>query len=401
MKSLLKIWPLLLLPASPLFAQDVEFSGHIGVEQRYFWQSGAYQGQLDNHQSSVYIEPELYRSVNDGNGSVVFKPYLRVDSQDSQRTHFDIRELSYVYAGDGWELRTGIRKEYWGVTEFQHLVDVINQTDTVNSFDGEDKLGQAMVNLSLVKDWGIVDLYVLPGFREQIELGQKSRLRGPVSLKDTEVTYESSDEEQHIDYAVRWSHSFVVFDVGAYWFSGTNRQPLINAQLVNGQMQFSQYYQQMDQLAIDVQATVDNWLWKFETLYRDSDLGDFSALQAGVEYSFYGIADSDIDFGLLTEYGWDSRGIVQDPLGNSAFQNDLFVGGRFAFNDVQSSEILMGFGYDLDYESTSFMIEGNRRFGESIIVSLDVRLFNSEDVNDPMLFIDKDDHVQLSAEWYF
>ena len=61
--------------------------------------------------------------------------------------HGDIRELAYVHASDDWELRLGIRKEFWGVTEFQHLVDVINQTDGVEDFDGEDKLGQQMVNL--------------------------------------------------------------------------------------------------------------------------------------------------------------------------------------------------------------------------------------------------------------
>ena len=77
-------------------------------------------------------------------------------------------------------MRVGIRKEFWGVTEFQHLVDVINQTDGVEDFDGEDKLGQQMVNLSLVNDWGIVDLFLLPGFRERTYAGEEGRLRGPL-----------------------------------------------------------------------------------------------------------------------------------------------------------------------------------------------------------------------------
>ena len=35
-----------------------------------------------------------------------------------------------------------------------------NQTDGVEDIDSEDKLGQPMVNLTLERDWGALDLYV-------------------------------------------------------------------------------------------------------------------------------------------------------------------------------------------------------------------------------------------------
>jgi len=54
---------------------------------------------------------------------------------------------------------------FWGVTEFQHLVDIINQTDLVENIDTEDKLGQPMINLALINDWGTVDLFIMPYFR--------------------------------------------------------------------------------------------------------------------------------------------------------------------------------------------------------------------------------------------
>ena len=40
-----------------------------------------------------------------------------------------------------WSLSIGLGKVFWGVTEFNHLVDVINQTDLVEGIDGEAKLG--------------------------------------------------------------------------------------------------------------------------------------------------------------------------------------------------------------------------------------------------------------------
>ena len=386
-------------------ASEVEFeaSGNIAVEQRYFFKDALYPEQLNRSQSSLSIEPELYWQWNDGNDSVIFTPFYRLDSQDSQRSHGDIRELAYIHASDDWELRVGIRKEFWGVTEFQHLVDVINQTDGVEDFDGEDKLGQQMINLSVVNNWGIVDMFLLPGFRERTYAGEEGRLRGPLVVDEDNVNYESSAGQQHLDVALRWSHSVGDFDLGAYWFHGTNREAYLTptVQNVTQQLNLQQYYSQMDQVGVDAQATLGDWLWKFESIFRSTSVEDFWATQAGFEYSFIGVLESNIDLGLLMEHSWDSRGEVALGAQGSLMQNDLFVGARLAFNDMQSSELLMGFGSDLDHNAFSFLIEANRRFGDDFIVTFDVRLLQSNDKNDLLYTLSNDDHAQLSLAWYF
>ncbi len=63
----------------------------------------------------------------------------------------------------------------------------------------------------------------------------------------------------------------------------------------------------------------------------------------GFEYTLYGIFDSPVDLGLIAEYQFDDRGSSFTP-----FQNDLALGGRFAFNDTQSSELLLVTGIDVD-----------------------------------------------------
>ncbi len=382
-------------------ATEFEISGKIGVEQRYFNESAANEIQLDHSQTSVFIEPELYWSWNNGSDSLTFKPYYRLDSHDDERSHGDIRELSYIHASDDWELRAGIRKEFWGVTEFQHLVDVINQTDAVEDIDGEDKLGQLMLNLSLVKEWGIVDLYLLPGFRERTFAGEEGRLRAPVLVDNDNVTYESGAKEQHLDFAVRWSHSLGDFDLGSYWFHGTNRDPILLPTQDGEKLILRQHYVQMDQFGFDAQATLGDWLYKFETIYRHTDADSYWATQAGFEYSFIGIFDSNADLGLLMEHSWDARGEGDEITPGASFQNDLFFGSRIAFNDIQSSEVLMGFSTDLDHSAYSFLIEANRRLGESFKASLDLRLFQSNDPIEQTYSIRDDDHLQFSLEWYF
>jgi len=389
-----------LLLANLVQANDVEFeiSGNVALEQRYFFKDALYSEQLSHSQTSLSIEPELYWQWNNGSDSVTFTPFYRVDSHDEQRTHGDIRELAYIHASDDWELRVGIRKEFWGVTEFQHLVDVINQTDGVEDFDGEDKLGQQMINLSLVNDWGIVDVFLLPGFRERTYAGEEGRLRGPLAVDENNVSYESSAGQQHLDVALRWAHSIGDFDLGAYWFHGTNREAYLTP---SSQTTLAQYYVQMDQLGVDVQATLGDWLWKFESIYRSTNMEDFWATQGGFEYSFIGVFESNLDLGLLMEHSWDSRGEVELGAQGSLMQNDLFVGARLAFNDMQSSELLMGFGSDLDHNAFSFLIEANRRFGDNFIASFDVRLLQSNDENDLLYTLSNDDHAQLSIAWYF
>ena len=380
-------------------ANEFEISGKVALEQRYFSEAGQLENQLKHTQSSASVEAEFFWGWNEGSDTLTFKPFYRVDAQDDERTHGDIRELSYIHASDDWEFRAGIRREFWGVTEFQHLVDVINQTDAVEDFDGEDKLGQLMLNLSLVKEWGIVDVFLLPGFRERTFAGQEGRLRSALLVDNDNISYQSSAKQQHLDFAVRWTHSLGDFDLGSYWFHGTNRDPVLTPTIaqVGEQQVMRQYYSQMDQFGLDIQATLEDWLWKFESIYRTDEFDDFWATQAGFEYSFIGVFGSNADLGLLMEYGWDSRGEESSAIN----QNDLFFGSRIAFNDMQSSEILFGVGADLDHNAFSFLAEASRRLGDNFKVNLDIRLFQSTNKNEVLYMIKDDDHVQLAVEWYF
>lgn len=387
-----------LLSALPIQAETFyEMSGKVTADLRYFTQDAKFQNQDYDTNLSFTVEPEFYWEWNDGSDNLTFTPFLRIDENDSQRTHGDIRELSWVHIGDDWELRTGIRKVFWGVTEFQHLVDVINQTDAVDDFDGEDKLGQQMINLSLVRDWGIVDLYLLPGFRERTFVGDEGRLRAGLAVNDDHTTYESGAGKNHIDTAIRWSHTLGDFDLGAYWFRGTNRDPKLQAKNVNGSTVLAPYYEQMDQIGFDLQATIDNWLWKIEGIHRDTSSENYWAAQGGFEYTFYGIQESAADLGVLLEYGWDERGTDAD----AAIQNDLFMGARLALNDAESTEMLAGISHDIDYDSQSLIIEASRRVGDDWKISLDGRFFSSDDPADLSYSINQDDHLQLTVERYF
>ncbi len=389
---------LALLPALAGADNALAISGKVGAELRLFPHSPQFSGQQNTGNLSGFFEPQFYYAWNRDTDYLEFIPYLRWDQHDPERSHADIRELTWSHIGDDWELHSGISKVFWGVTEFQHLVDTINQTDGVEDIDGEDKLGQPMIHLSLVRRWGILDLFALPGFRERTFAGADGRLRTGLVVDSSQATYQSAAGDNHLDLAARWSHTLGDYDIGLHWFRGTNREPrLLPGTDGNGNPVLTPYYEQINQLGMDLQATLDDWLWKLELRWRDGQQENFWAMQGGFEYTLYGIADSNTDLGLLLEYGWDERGTRSASLA----QNDLFFGARLALNDAASSELLAGIGYDLDFHSHILQVEASRRIGDAWKVSLDLRLFSGDEPNDPLSAIRRDDHLQLTLERYF
>ena len=383
----------------PVIADDVFFeaSGKVSTEVTIYAHEGQFANQDYRTNFSLAVEQEFYWDWNGQQDSLTFKPFFRKDQRDGARTHADIRELNWVHLNDDWELRTGISSVFWGVTEFQNLVDVINQKDAVEGLDKEHKLGQPMINLSLVKDWGIVDVYVLPGFREQTSAGTNGRLKAGAVIDASATTYEASNNIKHTDLAVRWAHSFDVYDIGVHWYKGTNRTPLLTAVTSKGQTVLSAHYQVIEQIGLDLQATVDNWLLKGELIHQTNPIEDFWASQLGTEYTFYGIQDSAIDLGVLFEYGKDQRG----TRANSFMQNDFGLGARLDLNNTQSTSLFTGVIYDLDFHTTSASIAGSQRLGEDRLLSFEAQVFASKNSSDPAAIFAKDDYIKLTLDSYF
>ncbi len=374
-----------------------EFSGKMGGELRLFQHDPIHTDQESSPNLSLSLEPELFWEWNSGDDRLLFKPFLRLDNHDHERTHADIRELLWTHVAEEWELKAGIGSVFWGVTEFQHLVDIINQYDAIEDIDSEDKLGQPMISLSMAREWGILDLFILPGFRERTFPGSDGRLRSALVIDTDQAIYQSAAEELHTDLAVRWSRAIGVYDIGLSWFHGTGRAPLLLPGIDSkGTPVLVPYYEQIDQAGLDLQATIDSWLFKLEAIWHDGS-ETYWAAQGGFEYTYTGIFDTNADLGVLLEYGWDERGAP----GGGINQRDLFAGVRLALNDAPSTELLAGIGYDLDYHSSMFMLEASRRLGDRWKLSLDARVFHNIKPTQTIYDLRQDDHLQLTLEYYF
>lgn len=371
-----------------------EFELELEAEYRYFFDNAQFTDQ-GSHFPALAATPEYSLEWNKGKEQLNFTGFLRVD-RDNSRTHWDIRELYYQKAKSNWDFSVGLKKVYWGVTESNHLVDIINQTDAVESFDGEEKLGQPMAQFVLLTNKiGTFSFFYLPYHRKRTFSGKEGRLRFPIVIDNDDIGYQSGAEEWRQDVAFRWNHYFGIFDIGLSHFYGTGREPLFTIDASGG---INAFYPVINQTGLEIQVTHDAFLWKLESIYRDTRAQNFMALAAGLEYTFSNIDGNGLDVGVLGEYLYDER----DELALSGLQNDVFFGSRIAFNDTQDTSILIGGIADLESSSKIFSVEASRRIGSTWKAAVEARVFSSIDENEFILNnFKKDSFFRLSISKYF
>jgi len=379
-------------------AQEVELSGDAAIEIRLFPRAPLFPDQRDAHVSpSFKLEPEVRLEWGRRSWRLSATPFLRLDLQDDNRTRFDLRELGLLHLDDGWTLFAGVGKVFWGVTEARHLVDIINQTDAVEDIDNEDKLGQPMVNLTLEGSWGALDLFYLPLFRQRTFPGDRARLRGPLPITD-DVTYESGAEQFHQDVAVRWSHTIGDFDAAVAFFRGTSREPRL---LPIGQapdLALRPNYDVIDQTSLELQWTRETTLWKLEAMTRGGQGDRFVAFVGGVEYTLFQVFQGAADLGLLAEVMYDGRDELA-PL--TLFDNDVFVGFRWALNDVWDTTILGGPVVDFETGELFAFLEAERRVGNRWRVELEGRWLANTDPESLTHTIRRDNFVTVRLSRFF
>ncbi|MEQ8816673.1 MAG: hypothetical protein RLO51_13165 [Thalassobaculum sp.] len=386
--------------AWPALAAEWDFSGSLQLETRVFPSEPAHAGQKDATLSpSVAVEPELIVDTEAGADRFTLKPFLRLDADDGNRSHGDLREANWLHFGDGYDLVVGLDKVFWGVAESRHLVDIVNQADLVEDIDQEDKLGQPMVQLQVGTDWGVFRGFLMPVFRERTFPDDDARFRGPLPIAG-DAAYQSDAGEFHPDLALRWTRTFGGFDVGISHFRGTSREPRLVPTLRDGRTELLPTYDLIDQTGVDLQYTTGAWLWKVEGIGRAGQGDYFVASVAGFEYTLYQVAETDADLGLLLEYLYDGREESGDAP-PTPFQNDVFVGARVTLNDEDDTTFLAGAVADAEDRSVSLSLEASRRIGNDLKVELEARLFPDVEPGNALYGIRRDNVVTLRLSRFF
>lgn len=410
------------LAAAILLAAPVvhaEWSGRLGLETIHFWNDPLNPAKQEKTYGSAFVEPKYNSDWDNGKQQFNFAGFYRYDPTDTERRHGDIRELEWIKVGEFYELRIGVRRVFWGVTEAQRLVDIVNQSDQVEDISGDVKLGQPMLNFAWINGFGSLDLYLMPYFRERTFPDVHGRPRFRFVVDNDYAVYEANNGERHVDFAARLASSDQGVDLGLTYFYGTSRAPrFIPRQIAPGNCLvtptacvIAPHYDLIHQFGVDMTYATGAWLWKFEGIARHQQERWFRSIDTGFEYTFTGVGGGATDLGVLAEYLWDSRGEAASELDLTppitstappyAFQNDVFLGARVAFNDIQSTQILAGITMDLDGRGYTYTVKAERRIGETMKLNFEWRGYNDTPAGDVLAAFAQEDYLRLYLSWYF
>ncbi len=355
----LAVFPLPGSAPRPLIAQ---WQAQVAVESRLF-AGGGLQPEESKAELGLVLWSRAQIEWDERAQRLVVEPFLRVGLLTGERVRFDLRELSWIGRWKSWELRVGMAELFWGVAESRPVIDVINQRYAVGSVRGYEKLGQPLLRLLMIRNWGTLQAILLPRFRERPFEGGAGRLWSPLPVVDDEPVYESPAEADHVDWAVRWSHTLGSVDVGVAHFAGTTRDPRFELDVDRTEATILvPHYDLMAQTSLDVQWTSGSWLWKLEALTRSSVGERHWEAAGGLEY-----APAEY-LSVFLEYLFDTRG----ERSTTSYEHDLFLGGQLL---LPEGRVQAGVYLDTDSGNTILKAGAARRLNDFLTLDLQGRVF--------------------------
>ena len=382
-----------------------EFFGQVQLELTGFAQDPVSSTQTRDD-ISVAARPTLLAEWLGGDLAFKLTPFGRLDAADDRRTHFDLREAKLDYRSGDWSFTIGADFVFWGKTEAVHLVDIVNSDDRVESLDLEDKLGQPMLRATRYTEYGAFSAFYLPYFREPTFAGEDGRLRGRLPVDTGSPIYAVDGDEWAPSFALRWAHVIGDVDFGVSGFYGTSRDAAFRPANFNALGQptvLRPVYDDIWQIGLDGQYTSGPALWKLEAIGRLDQLdrtgqpNDYVAVTGGIEYTLFGVAETNADLGLILEGAWDSRG--EDAL--TPFEEDAIYGVRLALNDEADTSILLFGVTDVVSGGTSVRLEAERRLFGSWKLEVEGQAFLNTQESDLEYGLRRDSFARLTLSYFW
>lgn len=364
------------------------------------------QGHIDLSAQSYLIHPEGKHPDNYTLSGTLETTYTKdafkiqaevkaqVDSYDLQaqyehnsRTYLRLDELYAQYNFENDQIILGKNIRFWGALEVKNITDGFNSTELRDDPDYSDKLGAWNLSYSHFTNSGEISAivkfyeqdremaaypYVYYFFPPLYQYNKKLLTEAGEFRPSFYLKYSgSTDTEYAVDYAFIYENGY---DSQRY-YTATLSPDLIhfttneNAYLVNKFLTYDT-------------MVVGSTLYKLEATLTDvidnSQIADYYHIGVGVEHTLSGIYD-DADLGVLAEYynyGTLESGKRGDLELFEVFQNDLFLGLRYTFNNTNDANIVGGAIIDTEYNEQVYYVEYESRVGDVFKVNFDYKYIN-------------------------
>lgn len=358
------------------------------------YQKDAPAAHQQDSTTSVSVAPVL--DIYEGDGTLTIAPHItaiggnraEIDWQDSQmRTQL----------GD-YNVMIGSDIVFWGKTDIYNPSDIINSKDFRAGLLHGKKRGMPMASLATDLGPGALSVLLMPRFVPNRYPFKNSRENLPLSVADSRNLYGEGACKNCLSSAVRWEGYVGNTDIGLAYFDGIGREPTL---AVGADMQMVPTYHKITQTSVDLQHITGDLLIKGELIHRtgqpdnDKKIRDYQGATMGLEYSYYGIFDSQADAGLIGEFAYDSRGRKS----HHGFQRDVFAGVRITMNDVDDTSILATLGRDLDFHSTTASLRAERRLSDGVVLKAALSVPSGLEKDTHNSALAKADYAEISLSY--
>jgi len=394
-----------------------EYSGTFGLKGSVNIEAQSYLIKPNGkHGYNITGSTKLEASYEKDNLKAVGVLYAQQDFHDfkgsdeeNSRSFIRLDELYATYDFENDQLMFGKNIRFWGALELRNVADGFNPQDARGDPFVDNKLG--VWNASYTHYTDNAELSVIVKLNEQDRemsaypyvyyyfpenISYKSSLKTEESKNRPTVYLKysgSTDTEYSLDYAFIYQNGY---DSQRYMttdrFSGTFCE---NAYIVN---KFITY----DTLV------VDSTLFKAEALYGDvknnDEISDYYQFGLGVEHTLSQVYNN-ADLGLIAEYykyGTFDSSKRNDLELFEVFQNDLFLGGRYSFNEGNDASIVGGVVLDFDYNEQAYYMQYESRIKEDFKIKFDYRYIEpSKDKLTVYNLLKRHQRISLNLGYYF
>ncbi|ADN08978.1 hypothetical protein [Sulfurimonas autotrophica] len=406
------------------FLDNVTYQGNIDMTLQSYMKAPA-----GKEKQNALLSANLETKYIQENFTAFAKVRLQQDYYDLQgtakhtkRSSVRLDELYGSYDFDDDTILFGKNILFWGALEVRNLVNVFNPDELRSDPFYTDKLGVINFAYTHYTESGelsaIIKLYEqdrnmpaypyvyyyfsatvrvspnvnLPLLYDDTLKTKASRYRPSIYLKYSD----STDTEYALDYAFIFENGY---DSQRYYTKTLQINNIVttqeNAYLVNKFMTY-------DTLVIG--AT----LYKLEAAYTDiiddALISDYIHIGLGAEHTLTQVY-KEADLGLLVEYYRYitlQNGKKDDLDLFELFQNDLFLGLRYSFNQGNDASIVGGGIFDLDYNEQVYYMEYQTRLMDTFKLNFDYRYISpSKNYNTAFKLMGAHERISLKLGYYF
>ena len=379
------------LPASAEIG--VEHSGEVTLEASWYPEKAAHAGQKDSF-AHFEARPELV--IYGDEAEMLLQP--RITSGTSGSGLIDFREANVTARIGDADILVGSTILFWGKVESYNPVDIVNSHDFSRGLMRSEKRGAPTARVSWPLGPGQLDLMAID-FVENAYPELSARERPGLRISKS-TSYSGGAKRNDIANAIRWSGYFGDIDLGLSWFQGTGHSPRLLPQ-ADGRLKPD--YSRITQAGLDIQYLRGDTALKAEIIHRKGQydrLGTARSYRAGVfgvEHNLYDITSDGRDLVLLAEYARDSR----KDLSHSGFQNDLTLGARWVWNDVEDTQVLGLLTRDLDNAAQTMTFSIDRRLTDELTFEASARLAERYERDPNSTALSQDSAVIASITYSF